>query len=169
MFTPCITRAVTPHSCHMPLCMQASRARGCYKTVFGLYQCASSPLRQQASKQASHVVTNIQLPIIDIWYTDGLFWRFYCHWSHLKFTVCCTQGLVLMFLSTSIYSTIHYSNEHHILMLNSMKKGQFVTYNRQGLSRLQKPQALTLITFMYIIIHIYKWTERGRYRNVWIY
>jgi hypothetical protein len=85
-------------------------------------------LRPCANKHTSHVVTNIQLPIVDTWYTDGLFWRFYCHWSHLKFTVCHTQGLVLMFLSTSaIQSTIHYSNEHHILMLNCMKKGQFVT------------------------------------------
>lgn len=51
-----------PHSCHIPHCMQASRASGCRKTAIGLYQSASSPLRQQ---QARHVVTNIQLLILD--------------------------------------------------------------------------------------------------------
>lgn len=52
-------------------------------------------------------------------------------------------------------------------MLNSMKKGQFVSYNHLDPSCFtKKTESLTLITFMYIIIYIYKWKEKGQHEEV---
>jgi hypothetical protein len=54
-------------------------------------------------------------------------------------------------------------------MLNhSMKKGQFVSYNRMHPPCFtKKTESFTLITFMYIIIYIYKWEEEeGQYEEV---